>query len=66
MENSSTIHKFTGGPHIKKTNEAPHINTSRPLTAFTLSLAEVIKLLVVQINWCYQQYFDTQRIFFTP
>jgi hypothetical protein len=56
---SSVAHTFTGAPRGKKNNEVSHINDgSSPLSVFLLYFAEIISLLVVEINRYYHDYID--------
>ena len=56
---SSIAHEYTGGPRVKKDNEASHINDgSSPLSVFLLYFAEIITLLVVESNRYYHDYTD--------
>ena len=55
---SSVVHTYTEGPRGKD-NEASHINDgSSPLSIFLLYYAEIITLLVVDTDRCYQDYID--------
>jgi hypothetical protein len=49
----------TGHPHGKSSSKLPHINSgSSPVEVFMLIFAEVIQMLVVETNCCYQQYLE--------
>jgi hypothetical protein len=64
--NRSAVHEFVGGPCGNKTSEAPHIDsTSSSLAVFISCFVEVIRLLVVEINWCYQLHLGALLIVLT-
>ena len=55
----SVGHTFTGGPRGKRVSEAPHINDgSNPLSFSLLYFAEIISLLMVEINRYYHNHLD--------
>jgi len=57
------VRTSTGAPK-GKSNEAAHITgQSTPLSVLLLFVTEIISLLVVETNRCYQEYFHSKDIY---